>query len=522
MLAGRQSEWVGRGTLALAVAVFVAACLHFVNFSYDDAFISFRYAENLASGHGLVFNPGERVEGYSNFAWTLLLAVPALLGASKLELGMLVAAKALGGFSALASLLLLGRGARFPIGALYLAALAPFAVWAMAGLEAPLVGLWLLVVVLLDERERSGAFQGVPWSALALAGAALTRPEPVLLFWPLLALRWRELPAQRRVRAGVAYAVTFWTPCGWLLLARRSYYGEWLPNTYFAKRGGDPEAWQRGADYLARASAELGLGLMVVTCCVLLWCARRWSRSCTLLLVMLLTHAFCVVYDGGDWMLGHRLVVPALPLVALLLQRAWDAADQLAWDQLRLAELPAWLAPSSWTTAWNGWLERRARFPRAPVASFFSLLVGLVVLGSWGSYGPWLGLQGSGLHGLALGTGENFVIARWMRDHVDAPGVLATGEAGIIPYYTRRPLLDLFGLMDPHIAHLHGVRHRKFDAAYALSKAPRFVLLQVNRFADGHTTGAQSYAHTLLADARFAREYRLLHEFDSASLYQRR
>ena len=43
-------------------------------FLTDDAFISFRYVRNLLEGHGLVFNPGERFEGYSNFPWTLELA----------------------------------------------------------------------------------------------------------------------------------------------------------------------------------------------------------------------------------------------------------------------------------------------------------------------------------------------------------------------------------------------------------------------------------------------------------------
>ena len=40
----------------------------------DDAFISFRYARNLVEGHGLVWNPGEAVEGYTNFLWVLLMA----------------------------------------------------------------------------------------------------------------------------------------------------------------------------------------------------------------------------------------------------------------------------------------------------------------------------------------------------------------------------------------------------------------------------------------------------------------
>ena len=46
----------------------------------DDSFISFRYAENLVSGHGLVYNVGERVEGYSNLLWTLLVALWMRLG----------------------------------------------------------------------------------------------------------------------------------------------------------------------------------------------------------------------------------------------------------------------------------------------------------------------------------------------------------------------------------------------------------------------------------------------------------
>ena len=46
-------------------------------FVQDDAYISFRYARNLADGLGLVWNAGERVEGYTNFLWTLMLAPAA-------------------------------------------------------------------------------------------------------------------------------------------------------------------------------------------------------------------------------------------------------------------------------------------------------------------------------------------------------------------------------------------------------------------------------------------------------------
>ncbi|MGB5138377.1 MAG: hypothetical protein WBP29_07570, partial [Candidatus Zixiibacteriota bacterium] len=66
--------------MAAAIAVFVFTCFHF-ELTQDDAYISFRYAENLINGDGLVFNIGERVEGYTNFLWVILLALAkGLLG----------------------------------------------------------------------------------------------------------------------------------------------------------------------------------------------------------------------------------------------------------------------------------------------------------------------------------------------------------------------------------------------------------------------------------------------------------
>jgi arabinofuranosyltransferase len=77
---GRKIVDIGCLLLAGAVAIGVMA------FSYlklvDDAYISFRYAHNLVEGEGLVFNPGEYVEGYTNLLWTLLMTVPEVLGLS--------------------------------------------------------------------------------------------------------------------------------------------------------------------------------------------------------------------------------------------------------------------------------------------------------------------------------------------------------------------------------------------------------------------------------------------------------
>ena len=68
--------WWGAG------AAMLAGLAHAVSLRWtcDDAFISFRYARNLVRGNGLVFNVGEAVEGYTNFLWTLGVAVGMLLG----------------------------------------------------------------------------------------------------------------------------------------------------------------------------------------------------------------------------------------------------------------------------------------------------------------------------------------------------------------------------------------------------------------------------------------------------------
>jgi len=74
----------GRERTDLAI-LFLACTLAIVvmAFSYielvDDAYISFRYAHNLAEGQGLVFNVGEYVEGYTSLLWTLLMVLPEAL-----------------------------------------------------------------------------------------------------------------------------------------------------------------------------------------------------------------------------------------------------------------------------------------------------------------------------------------------------------------------------------------------------------------------------------------------------------
>ena len=67
-------------TVLIVLSATFISKLSAVIFIQDDAFISLRYANNFLLGKGLVFNPGEYVEGYTNFLWVVLLVLSGLLG----------------------------------------------------------------------------------------------------------------------------------------------------------------------------------------------------------------------------------------------------------------------------------------------------------------------------------------------------------------------------------------------------------------------------------------------------------
>lgn len=514
--------------------------LHYANVTMDDAFISFRYAENLARGHGLVFNVGERVEGYSNFLWTLLLAVPIRFGVDRFELGVLVVAKLVGALLNLATLVLLwrttalGRPGERPsvIAPLYLACLAPFLVWGVSGLETALVTFLILATLHLHLRQdlafRAGR-KALPWSYAVLALAALTRPEPAVLIVPLFGLRlislWQTGLRGRELLREVPRLAWFGLPYAAFLLWRLDYYGELLPNTYYAKVHGDPRVLTRGWKYLAGAARDLawawpaafaGLALLVARARV----PYRVLATSTLALTLLAI----IWWEGGDWMPARRTLVPVLPLCALLAHEVWRACGQWSPRHLALGPVPSWFAPPSWVEAWNRTIGAASQRPalwsglrRGARVAFVASLAASAL----SSHAVLEMRVASGLRKNELGTGLPFEVAHWMQRELPPPGLLALGEAGVIPYLTKPPILDLFGLMDRHIARQPGGLHRKFDADYVFRRNPDYVFLLARRSKNGSWTSDQHHANELFADARFAQRYIELEEFDGGVLFAR-
>ncbi len=159
-------------------------------FFVDDAFITFRYVQQFVAGNGLVYNIGERVEGYSNFLWVMLLSPPYALGAD-----LVMAARVLSIMLSVGTLILvfyLARRSSYPILApIMLAAAGPFGAWTIGGLETSLFAFLLTASTAAFVREEE---RGYGWTSGLLFGLlALARTEGVIFFALAVAFRVRRL-----------------------------------------------------------------------------------------------------------------------------------------------------------------------------------------------------------------------------------------------------------------------------------------------------------------------------------------
>jgi 4-amino-4-deoxy-L-arabinose transferase-like glycosyltransferase len=328
-------------TLVLAALILGLGLAHIVylEFLYDDAFISFRYAKNLVAGLGLVFNSGERVEGYSNFLWTVLMALVIRVGGDperwSLVLGALFELAALG--------VVLWAAHRRGLGLLtagtLIAASSAWAAWGSGGLETSLFTLCITlgaVALMLGLDTAPGATPaGVAdgrWflaSAVAFGLGALTRPDGLLpagcAFLVVVVLAARGRIGWNAALAWSALLALCVVPH---LLWRLSYYGRLVPNTYAVKQPG-LSRFAYGATYLGRAAVDLHLELLVIPIGIAAFAgARHWrlrGLDLALIAAIVLPFAAYLTSTGGDFMPDYRFVAPLLPLASLAAAGGFDA-----------------------------------------------------------------------------------------------------------------------------------------------------------------------------------------------------
>lgn len=499
--------------LVLVCSLFAAHALAF-KVLLDDAFISFRYARNFAEGLGLVYNPGERVEGYTDFSWVFLLGILGRLGidipAAGTFLGMLLS---------LATIVLL-RFHPMPARAwpsapapplwlawlpsLFLAASLPFAFQAGSGLATALFTFLLTLSVYARERWREDRF---PREVLPVTLLALTRPEGCLILLVFLvfeladafvrprsdARALRSTPWRRATLLAVVFAVLFVPYFVW----RWTYYGFLLPNTFYAKVGTTLEQVQRGLqygwDFLPHVAGPL---LLVV---ILFATFSRARRGQALRITLIAVFGGYVISVGGDHMPVFRFFVPILPVVYLMLRDALLAVFELHGERTtaggggqssgsRRAARRATIRSEVLNPARSGTSMPMVRSIRAAV--LIALALSFIETGYFSFrrelgnvFQETLAEKRAQERELRL-VGQHFA-------SVSKPGsTLALGITGAIGYYSRLPILDFFGLTDSQIAHrkvggmgIGAAGHEKGDGYYILSRKPTYIM---NTFARLH------------------------------------
>jgi len=434
------------------VTLFAAFSVYYLRrFFHDDAFISLRYARNLIKGHGLVWNPGETpVEGYTNFLWVMMSAVLHAAGLSLIAATRVLGVGSLIGLFAVV-LWMAPRASAFPT-ALLLVTNISLAAWAWGGLETCGFSLFMITgVLILQSLENRWSPTRCLAAGFFLSLAQLCRPEAVLvlLVWIAQTLVFPNLSESGvRKRTISLVAAPFVVVVGSHMVWRFIYYGDWLPNSYYAKSSGFvPEFTQQGLHYLLQFALFdfLAVSLFVLAVARAI---RHRDRAEVLTSGTVLGYFFYMLWSGGDHMPWFRFLVPAVPLIYLSVTRFvfahWHARRVLPWAIV--VATCVWHLTSGVIWAQSGWKYEDA-------AAWHGTIVGLHIHENWPD-----------------------------------ESVVALNTAGATAFFARVHCIDMLGINDHHIARTtarHDPRlpwtalagHRKGDGNYVLGRKPDYIII---------------------------------------------
>lgn len=482
----------------------------------DDAFITFRYAEHLAGGHGIVWNVGEApVEGYTNFLFMVIMSLFALFKAN-----LVLAAKLVNLLSAAAIFVMLveiftriydNRYSLFF--GLFLFVFPYFTSAHIAGgLETMFYAMLVTIGTLLLLRQWDAyARKRQIWFALVLLALGLTRPEGVLVAALLIALELVLVERKRRKHCLIVLALWYLAPAALYMAGRFMYFGYWLPNPFYIKK----------SDHMFSLVGLIELQQFVLT---------------TKLFVGLLFIPFVPEKARKQLLVLAAVILPSLAVYMFFLPMMNYAFRY--YQPYYALMLPVLAAPLSVLyrlivdRGGARWLSGAYRH----AAGAALLLIAILFLC------PYTGITSDVVRGKEVKKIANYKEFRYWRQqgmkledcHIYIGKFLyrypeykdryiALGDVGAIPYYSKWKTLDMGGLNDVHMARFGTSVSRemeqfatKFDLDYVFSKDPAVVMV-----ASSNPVTVDHYAsRVLVEDPRFKAYERIVAFEYSALIYE--
>ncbi|WP_156944554.1 hypothetical protein [Bradyrhizobium sp. Ec3.3] len=421
-------------------------------FFHDDAFISLRYVVHLVQSGELTWNLGERVEGYTNFLQILATSVLVKLGPGPID-----SVRSINAVAAVGLILSTISGARrlapndpiaVAVGGFLVMSSAPVALWIFGGLETIMVAAFITIAITLilpvfqanDHPTARSLFAG-----LVIGLAYLTRPDALIVGGTMLLSLCCFAPGSLWYR--LRSAGLFGSATSAILLPhiiwRVSYYGDPLPNTFYAKVA--LPLFQRlpiAGAYAAVAMFLLPAIPLAIAGLVWAICTRKINSAICSISATISGYFLYVVWAGGDYMPGARLLVPLVAPASLLVVASLSISTDRKWR--------TGFATVAIVFGLMGAITFQQR--RMDAAAFVGSLVGKYISDAW------------------------------------PPGALvALHTAGSTPFYAPHlRFIDMLGLNDRAIAHRSPVPirtpwqtvpgHARGDGAYVLRRAPSYII----------------------------------------------
>lgn len=441
-------------------------CWTFVGFTVDDAWISFRYAHNLAVGNGLVFNPGVHVEGFSNLSWVMLLVPFEALGlGSEGPAKLIGAACALGTLAVVRRIVLkLGADELHAMTAGLLIAAGPgFSYYSVAGLETPLYCLLITLTVWLS---MAGSLARAGWVAALLVA---TRPEGILFASVPLVVGLLE----NRTRSGIMAVLPSVLTLAGLTAWRFLVFGDVVPNTFHTKvavQGTIPQLLVGHLVEFISYTRTFGMHVQVTSFLAIVGLILLGRRAVAPLVALAMLALFVFV-SGGDWMPFTRFYAPGVPLLAALASVGlYRLAERLGpAGNLRHVLLTALVVPGS--------------------VSFLDRVVDARELAQ--PEDPFMAAMSSHHHQRA---------AHRIRALSEEGDEVIAVEVGAVGYITGLRTHDALGLTDREIPRLAADGDVDGYVEYLLRRGPRFVLVldadaDPDPFVDGLRTALPKHGY---------------------------